>query len=797
MPLDLDMIRVQFEILLLKSVPHSALPLCFLSTSSLHCHSQSQSLDEAYLPTTLTYMQICTKLRIYCSSYTNLLLADEPNETCLNKWKYAEDSSESLWTCICDTNDFPKVAVGGCSSSYFNPATASRVVGGAFRLDIDKISREPLELGWDAVVMMPQRLREAEHDKDRKWSVWCDGEYVIVRFKRASLLAAAGDGEERSVAGHGVREGVDATGNNTDEADLGAMQKSAASGGGDNVRTELDGVKSREERETPYAPDEQNQVGKEIGESAENCSNSTAEKNIPPSVVNKIHASLDESGKQHVGICLMRSDAVQDSDLEDENTVVQETGLISLSLSQVEALFNSTHSLLRYSTWLQEKNVVIVLFLTNQIKIFRMGFQPDAVTLTTILKGLCLCGNVEKALHFHATVLAYGFHFDQVTYGTLINGLCKTGYTSAAIQVLRKIPRYGIAPDVVMYSAIIDSLCKVALVSDAFHLYSEMLAKGISPNVITYNTLIYGLCLAGQLKEAVLLLNDMILININPDVYTYSTLIDGLCKEGKIKDAKNVLGLMTKHGVKPNVVTYNSLMDGHCLVNEINKAKFVFNTMAQSRVSLNVRSYSIMINGLCKSKMVDEALNLFEEMRRKYLVPNTVTYNTLIDGLSKSKRISCALELLVEMHERGQPINVVTYNSLLDGMFNIKQVDKAFMLFEQMKESGIDPDIYTYSILIDGLCKSGRLQNAKEIFQDLFIKGYRPNVRTYTIMINGLCKEGLLHEALALMTKMEDNGCLPDAVTYETIIRALFENGENDKAEKFLREMISRGLLQG
>ncbi|QHO43235.1 Pentatricopeptide repeat-containing protein [Arachis hypogaea] len=39
----------------------------------------------------------------------------------------AEDSSESLWTCICDTNDFPKVAVGGCSSSYFNPATASRV----------------------------------------------------------------------------------------------------------------------------------------------------------------------------------------------------------------------------------------------------------------------------------------------------------------------------------------------------------------------------------------------------------------------------------------------------------------------------------------------------------------------------------------------------------------------------------------------------------------------------------------------------------------------------------------------
>ncbi|XLV02004.1 hypothetical protein S245_016341, partial [Arachis hypogaea] len=157
-------------------------------------------------------------------------------------------------------------------------------------------------------------------------AVWCDGEYINVHLNRASLLAAAGDGDERGVAGHGVRE-VDATMNIVDEANLGAVWKSAASGGGDNVRAELDGVEGREEREAPYAPNEQNQAGKEIGGGAENCSNSTAEKNIPPSVVNEIHASLDESGKQHVGICLMRGNAVQDSDLEDENTVVQEIGL--------------------------------------------------------------------------------------------------------------------------------------------------------------------------------------------------------------------------------------------------------------------------------------------------------------------------------------------------------------------------------------------------------------------------------------------------------------------------------------
>ncbi|XLS62890.1 hypothetical protein HN51_017118, partial [Arachis hypogaea] len=103
--------------------------------------------------------------------------------------------------------------------------------------------------------------------------------------------------------------------------------KSATGDGGDNVHIELDGVEGKEERVAPDAPDEHNQAGKEIGGGAKNYSNNTAEKNISPSVVNETYASLDGSGKQHVGICLMRGDTVQDSDLDDENTVVQETGL--------------------------------------------------------------------------------------------------------------------------------------------------------------------------------------------------------------------------------------------------------------------------------------------------------------------------------------------------------------------------------------------------------------------------------------------------------------------------------------
>ncbi|KAL4374981.1 hypothetical protein HN51_008821 [Arachis hypogaea] len=270
---------------------------------------------------------------------------------------------------------------------------------------------------------------------------------------------------------------------------------------------------------------------------------------------------------------------------------------------------------------------------------------------------------------------------------------------------------------------------------------------------------------------------------------TYVTLIQGLCKTRHISAAVQVLRKIPMHGIVPNVVMYSAIIDSLCKEGLVNLAFRFFSEMLAKGISPDVQSYNIMINGFCKSKMLDKALILFEEMLRKYLVPNTVTYTILIDSLCKSKRISCALELFDKMHDRGQTANIVTYNSLLNGMFKNKQLDKALMLFNQMKKSGIDPNINTYRVLIDGL------YNAKEIFQDFCVIGCPINMRAYNIKIDGLCKKGLFEEALTQLSEMEHNGCLPNAVTFVTVIHALFERDDNDMAEKLLREMIARGLL--
>ena len=68
-------------------------------------------------------------------------------------------------------------------------------------------------------------------------------------------------------------------------------------------------------------------------------------------------------------------------------------------------------------------------------KVFKRGYQPDTITLTTLMKGLCINNKVREALLFHDLVVSKGFRFNQVSYATLMNGLYKTGKLVAALKI--------------------------------------------------------------------------------------------------------------------------------------------------------------------------------------------------------------------------------------------------------------------------------------------------------------------------------------------------------------------------
>ncbi|AES75522.2 pentatricopeptide (PPR) repeat protein [Medicago truncatula] len=381
---------------------------------------------------------------------------------------------------------------------------------------------------------------------------------------------------------------------------------------------------------------------------------------------------------------------------------------------------NHYPTVLSLSTQMESKGVKPDLF-TLSILIncyyFKMGYEPNTITLTTLIKGLCLNGKVNEALLFHDHVLALGFHLNHVTYGILINGLCKMGQTRAALQVLRQIEGKLVNTNVVMYSTVIDGLCKDKLVIDAYGLYSEMIVKRIPPTVVTF--------------KAFSLFHEMVLKNINPNVYTFNILVDALCKDGKIKEAKNViikmvdeaLNLFTEMHCKPNTVSYNTLIDGFCKSGRLSHAWKLLDQMRDRGQPPNVITYNSLLHALCKNHHVDKAIALVNNFKDQGIQPDMHTYNTLVDGLCKQGRLKDAQLIFQDLLIKGYNLPTWTYNIMINGLCLEGLLDEAETLLSKMEDNGCIPDVVTYQTIIHALFEKDENDKAEKLVRELIVRG--------------------------------------------------------------------------
>ncbi|XP_021773278.1 pentatricopeptide repeat-containing protein At1g62680, mitochondrial-like [Chenopodium quinoa] len=131
-------------------------------------------------------------------------------------------------------------------------------------------------------------------------------------------------------------------------------------------------------------------------------------------------------------------------------------------------------------------------------KIIKLGYEPDIVTFTNLIHGLCAIKNSVDAVKLFHRVIDLGLQLDLYTYGALIKCLFKTGRNADALKLLRMRRLMGCKPDIGIYHMIMYGFCKDNLLSQASELFSEMISDGVLPTVTTYNLLIWGHGKLGQ-----------------------------------------------------------------------------------------------------------------------------------------------------------------------------------------------------------------------------------------------------------------------------------------------------------
>ncbi|KAF8093201.1 hypothetical protein N665_0388s0002 [Sinapis alba] len=290
---------------------------------------------------------------------------------------------------------------------------------------------------------------------------------------------------------------------------------------------------------------------------------------------------------------------------------------------------------------------------------------PSVIDFNRVLNAIVKlknCFQLSLALSLLGKMLKLGYEPDRVTLGSLVNGFCRRNKVSDAVSFVQKMVELGV------FVIRVDGVMR--------RLLSEMMKRRISPNVITYIALIDAFVKNGKVLEAKELYEEMIRMSIEPDVVTYSSLINGFCMQDRIDEASEMFDLMVSKGCFPDVVSYNTLINGFCKSKRVEDGMKLFREMSKRGLS-DIWTYNILLGGLCDNGELEKALVIFEDMQKREM-------NLDITGkIEDAWGLFCSLSL-----KRVKP-DAVAYTTMMSCLCRKglhREIDE---LYTQMKEDGL------------------------------------------------------------------------------------------------------------
>ncbi|KAF2537624.1 hypothetical protein F2Q68_00019447 [Brassica cretica] len=121
--------------------------------------------------------------------------------------------------------------------------------------------------------------------------------------------------------------------------------------------------------------------------------------------------------------------------------------------------------------------------------------------------------------------LGYGYDPNVVTLSSLLNGYCHCNRISEAVALVDQMVEMGYQPNTITFNTLIHGLFLNDKVSEAVALVDRMVAKGCQPDLFTYGVVVNGLCKRGEIDLALDLIKKMDKLKFEADVVIYSTVM--------------------------------------------------------------------------------------------------------------------------------------------------------------------------------------------------------------------------------------------------------------------------------
>lgn len=257
----------------------------------------------------------------------------------------------------------------------------------------------------------------------------------------------------------------------------------------------------------------------------------------------QIHTHVSKSGLDldlHVVNCLVRCYSVS-SDLNNARQVFDEIRNRTLNvwttmISGYAQSFRANEALMMFDQMLIE------------------GFEPNSVTLASVLSACAQSGCLELGEKVHVFVKMRGFEMGAILGTALVHMYTKNGALATAKALFDSMPERNIAT----WNAMISGLASHGHAEEALDLFRKLKKEQIVPNDITFVGVLSACCHAGFIDVGRQIFGSMKRVyGIEPKIEHYGCMVDLLGRGGKVLEAEELIKRMVW---KPDVVMWGALL---------------------------------------------------------------------------------------------------------------------------------------------------------------------------------------------------------------------------------------------
>lgn len=324
------------------------------------------------------------------------------------------------------------------------------------------------------------------------------------------------------------------------------------------------------------------------------------------------------------------------------------------------------------------------------------GFEPDELTLSSVVSACASMSAIKEGLQIHARVIKSDkFRNDLILGNALVDMYAKCGRINEARWVFDRMP----IRNVVSETSMVSSYAKAASVKTARLMFAKMMER----NVVSWNALISGYTQSGDNEEALALFLLLKRESVWPTHYTFGNLLNACANLAELQLGRQAHTHVLKHGFRfqsgedSDIFVGNSLIDMYMKCGSVGDGCRVFENM----VERDCVSWNCMIVG-CAQNGYGDALGLFRKMIVSGECPDHVTMIGVLCACSHAGLVEEGRQVFLSMTEEYSLVPLKDhYTCMVDMLGRAGCLDEAKNLIEAMP---MQPDAVVWGSLL-AACK--------------------------------------------------------------------------------------------